>query len=231
MATPGFAQVTTVDGYDTTGLAINKHATAVTGQGLLVFLAKENDDPVDPPAGWTELGSGAVTDPDPDDDTPLALHCFWKRVGGSDDLYSFTWQEPCYARILLARFTGVASSGSFIDVYDADDNSTLDDETPAVSVTTTGSNRLIVWCATNYWGGSWTMPSNYTSRSPRRRWRSVHERSRRLDPRATWSACARPNGTRVRSWLPCPTPRSAVADLPSPPTTAGFFRSCCSKEP
>jgi len=164
MATPGFAQVTTVDGYDTTGLAINKHATAVTGQGLLVFLAKESDDPVDPPAGWTELGSGAVTDPDPDDDTPLALHCFWKRVGGSDDLYSFTWQEPCYARILLARFTGVASSGSFIDVYDADDNSTLDDETPAVSVTTTGSNRLIVWCATNYWGGSWTMPSNYTSR-------------------------------------------------------------------
>jgi hypothetical protein len=37
-------------------------------------------------------------------------------------------------------------------------------DSPAVTVTTTGSDRLLVWSATNWSGGAWTPPTSFTER-------------------------------------------------------------------
>lgn len=166
MAAPGFAAMgTSVADYGLTTIAGPKPSGVSAGHGLLAFLTKENNAAVTAPAGWTQLGSGVFTSVPAGESAPVGLQVFWKRAGGSEgNSYSFSWSGGCYARIVLARFTGVAATGSFIDVYDSEQNSTDTEETPDVSVTTTGADRLLVWAGANWGGGAWTPPSGFTER-------------------------------------------------------------------
>lgn len=98
--------------------------------------------------------------------TSHRLHVAWKRATGADaGVYSFTLSVSDFRSSGALRYTGAVASGSPWDVT-ATGNS-LDvpaTTTPAVSVTTTGPNRMLVFAGTNWSGGAWTPPTGFTER-------------------------------------------------------------------
>jgi hypothetical protein len=89
----------------------------------------------------------------------------WKRATGADTgTYDFTITSAGYVNGAATRYTGCITTGSPWDVTDAQFSTALGTVTPAVTVTTTGSDRLLVWSATNWSGGAWTPPTSFTER-------------------------------------------------------------------
>lgn len=89
----------------------------------------------------------------------------WYRVitnaGGEPASYAFPVQSGRYRRGGILRITGADTANPF----DAGDGAVLasSTSTPAVSVTTTGVDRLAIWHAVSYNLSSWsTMPTGFT---------------------------------------------------------------------
>lgn len=98
--------------------------------------------------------------------TSHSLAVVWKRATGADaGTYDFTLSTNEYRAGAAHRYTGCITSGSPwetpTDTAFEDTSATV---TPAVDITTTGANRLLIFSATNWAGGAWTPPTGFTKR-------------------------------------------------------------------
>lgn len=158
---PGVAG-TPLAGTSDTSAAIAVPAGVTAGQTILVDLYLEASRTVTPPAGFTEIGTAAAT-------SATWHHRFWKRATGSDaGTYTFTWAGAAYRRGCAVRYPGCVASGTPFDTgAGAPVNaarSTAGTVTPAVSLTTQGADRLVVWSGTSFTSGTWTQPAGFTER-------------------------------------------------------------------
>lgn len=156
MAAPAFgARGTYLSGSTTTTAAVPVPSGVASGHVILVHLYKESTASVTPPAGFTELAPAPTTT-----GNVISHHVFWKRATGSDSgTYSFTWTGSAYREAVAERYTGCIASGSPVDAYNGAGRSSSGTVTPAVTVTTTGPDRLLVWSGANWSSGTWTPPS------------------------------------------------------------------------
>lgn len=93
------------------------------------------------------------------------VHVVWKRAtGGDTGTYDFPLSATDFISGAALRYTGCVTSGSPWDDTDGavDVNDGVD--TPPVSVTTTGADRLLVWAGASWSGGTWIPPSGFTER-------------------------------------------------------------------
>jgi hypothetical protein len=94
------------------------------------------------------------------------LYVMWKRATGADSgTYDFTLSASDYRNAQAIRYVGAVTSGDPWNVTNsAQGGATSDTVTPAVSDTSTADDVLWVWAGTNWAGGTWTPPTNYTER-------------------------------------------------------------------
>lgn len=159
MPAPVFGAVgTALSGTSTTSAAVPVPSGVTAGQIIIVDLYLEANRTITPPAGFTQIGSTTAT--------AIQWHSsYWKRATASDTgTYTFTWTTATYRIGFAHRYTGAIASGNPIDVFNAAFRSTQSNISPAVSVTTTGIDRLLIWTATCYSAAAWTPPSGYTER-------------------------------------------------------------------
>lgn len=161
---PRFAAGVYLDGADSTTAAVPVPAGVAANDVILVHLYKDVSDTVTPPAGFTEITPAASVT------APFNHHLFWKRASGADTgTYSFGWTGSVLWRAAIATsYRGCVTSGSPIDVSNSAARSSSGATTPAVSVTTTGNDRLLVWCGADLnpaGTGVWTAPTGYRQRT------------------------------------------------------------------
>ncbi len=105
-------------------------------------------------------------------DTPVVannhrLYVYGHRAAGNEaGPYTFTLDGAVFVEGQTHRYTAAVTSGS---VFDTDteaavDNSDVGTVTPAVSITTSGAERLLLHAATGWSGGIWTPPTGFTKR-------------------------------------------------------------------
>lgn len=168
MAAPAFgAAGTYLTGGSGTSAAIAVPSGVTADQVILAMLYIESTAAVTPPAGFTEAGASPISATGPGAHT---LRVFWKRASGSDSgTYSFTWTGSAYREGSAQRYTGCITSGNPLDTGAGAPNSAQRSSdattTPAVSLTTQGADRLLVWAGTNFTGGAWTPPTSFTERA------------------------------------------------------------------
>ena len=98
---------------------------------------------VTPPTGWAQLGTTIVNSA-----AGMQTQVWWKRATGSDTgVYSFTLSTSQIWTCDFMRYNGAIASGSPFDGITTGVNTTAAAATPALSLTTTGANRLVVWFA------------------------------------------------------------------------------------
>lgn len=92
---------------------------------------------------------------------------YWKRVSsaaGEPANYTWTLASNAYRNGVLAAYSSCVASG---DPWDATTSAHTDSNSaaaPDVAVTTLGPDRLLVYSATNWGGGSWTPPTSFAER-------------------------------------------------------------------
>jgi len=111
------------------------------------------------PSGFAEVGSGIAN-------SAHGQRVFWKRAAGADSgTYTFT-HSSTWTEAAATSYTGATLTGDPTDASPATaQRGTSGTVTPAVSLTTTGPDRLIVWGGTVTFAsgtGGWTPPSGYT---------------------------------------------------------------------
>jgi hypothetical protein len=141
-----------------TGGAVNLSlalpASIAANDILLAHIYDETQNlAITPPSGWVEI-------------TPIASsgqsenHVFWTRAaGGETGSVTFTHANTTRGGI-ITRWTGCVTSGTPFDTpggSSAAANATSSTTTPAVSDTTAGANRLVVFMATD-----WQQPATFT---------------------------------------------------------------------
>jgi hypothetical protein len=95
------------------------------------------------------------------------LHVMWRRATGADSgTYTFTFSTSDWREGVAVRYTGCLASG---DPWDTSNTATLTSTggvftTPAVSLTTTGVDELLVFSATSWAGCSYTPPTGFAER-------------------------------------------------------------------
>lgn len=116
------------------------------------------------PSGFAEAANSPISRPS--GGGTHSLHVVWKRATGADSgTYSFTLSGSAFVAGAAERYTGCVASGDPWDVTtSADGGATNSTTTPAVSVTTTGADRMLVFAGTNWGGGAWTPPAGFTER-------------------------------------------------------------------
>ncbi len=91
---------------------------------------------------------------------------YWKRLAGADSgTYDFTLSASVFVEGAAELFTSCKASGSPFDLesdFAVDETNGL--ISPAVSIDTVGSDRLVLHSATCWSGGTWTPPVSYTKR-------------------------------------------------------------------
>ena len=94
------------------------------------------------------------------------LYVFWKRATGADTgTYDFTVTGSSYIEGAALRYENVVTTGT---PFDAGTDSAFDTasgtDTPAVTTSSLGADRMFIHAATNWAGSTWTPPSGYTKR-------------------------------------------------------------------
>jgi len=95
------------------------------------------------------------------------LNIVWKRATAADaGTYDFTLSINTYRAGAAARYIDCISTGTPFDTPTghAVDGSVSSTVTPAVSVTTSVDNTLLVFAGSNWSGGAWTPPAGFTER-------------------------------------------------------------------
>lgn len=165
MAAPVFQ---TANSLATTGTATSITVTAPSGVQsddiVLAHVYLEVSNAVTAPSGFTEVTNSPVNTTA----THFVYHrTFWKRSTGSEPAsYSFTFSSHNADRaICVQRYSGCITSGNPVEVTAEAFRNSAATTTPAVSLTTSGADRLIVWSGAIWAVGTWTNPTNYTLRS------------------------------------------------------------------
>lgn len=136
-----------------------------SGHIVIVAFYVETTQTVTAPSGFTQCANSpaVVTGASAHD-----LRVFWKRATGADSgTYAFTIASGVAWRVAIAmRVTGCIATGDPWDVTTSAIKTTnTTGATPAVSVTTTGANRLLVWIASSFVTNTCTPPSGMTERA------------------------------------------------------------------
>lgn len=94
------------------------------------------------------------------------LHVLWKRATGPDSgTYDFVLSGTDFVSAGAIRYPGVTPSGSPWDATtSANSVDATSNQTPAVSVTTTGPDRMLLFAGSNWSGGGWTPPTGFNER-------------------------------------------------------------------
>lgn len=165
MAAPAFGSAgTELGGASATASNIPVPASVAVDDIILAFLYKENTNAVTMPSGFTQVTNSPVV---VTGTQAHNMHIFWKRATGADSgTYNFTIQTAAAWRNGVAlRFTGCIKTGVPFDVLNsAIKTTTADGSIPAVSVTTTGTDRLLVWSGSGFGGGQYTAATGMTER-------------------------------------------------------------------
>lgn len=164
MTLPTFgAAGTHLAGASSASAAVAVPAGMATDEVALVGLYKENTAAVTPPSGFTELTPvNSATDHNG--------HLFWKRATGADSgTYSFSWTGAVWRVADCIRISRVIRWGDPFDVgaglpVGGVDNGSVNN-TPNLSLTTLGPDRLLVWFGTSFSEFAWTPPTNFTERT------------------------------------------------------------------
>lgn len=126
---------------------------------VLVHLYLETTAAVTAPSDFTELSPF----PSATGAKPQTVRTFWKRAIGADSgTYGFSWTGSAWRDGVATRWTGCITTGSPIDAQTSAARSSSGTTTPAVSLTTTGADRRLVWSGSSWDGGAWTPPSGWT---------------------------------------------------------------------
>jgi hypothetical protein len=94
-------------------------------------------------------------------------YVMWKRAAAADNTastYDFALSGSAYRNVQAIRYTGAVASGDPWDATDPATDDTNGTASPPVEDTTTGADRLIIWSSTNWAGGAWTPPTDFTER-------------------------------------------------------------------
>lgn len=147
-----------------TTVSIDKPADTATDDIILVALYKEGPAAdVTPPAGFTQIGHQAATGAQAHE-----TYLFWKRAEAAEDAsYTFALSISVFLQGFAVAVRGCLTGASPIDAYNGNSSGTADVATsPAVSVTTTAANRILVWLAGTFNWTTWTPPPGYTALIP-----------------------------------------------------------------
>jgi hypothetical protein len=119
----------------------------------------------------TTIPSGFAEAPDSPSPTGLPgtvrLHVLWKRATGADDdggTYTFGWTNSTYRVGSASRYPGAIATGSPWDDTASSGTASSNASPPAVGLTTTGPDRLLIYTATSFNSTAWTAPSGFTKR-------------------------------------------------------------------
>jgi hypothetical protein len=164
MALPTFVAAGAMDaeGTGSSSAVYTRPAGLAAGDIILFHLYKENSETVTIPSGVT-----AVTG------SPVGVtsgnvqwhYMWWKRATASEpSTYTFSWPTAEYRAGQCAAYRGCPSTGTPFDVLDSAAKTSSSTTTPAVAVTTTGPDRLLVWSGTSWNTGTWTAPTGFTLR-------------------------------------------------------------------
>jgi hypothetical protein len=93
-------------------------------------------------------------------------HVFWKRATGADSgTYDMTFTGTPFRSAVAFKIVDEVESGDPFDVTNtAAKTTTTDGTTPSVSVTTTGSDRLVVWIGFAFAAGVCTTLTGYNEK-------------------------------------------------------------------
>lgn len=169
MAAPAYAAVTSVAGGFKTGannIAVPASGSNAANDLMVIFVYKETltagitstnfVKPSDGTAGFDEIAASASH----------SLYIGYKRLTGNDTgNYSVNvGGDNSWTELVCVKVTGAVTSGSPWDDIDSLVSGGNVTASPIVASTTTGADRLLMFCATNVTGGAWTPASGMTER-------------------------------------------------------------------
>lgn len=150
-----------------TSAAIPVPAGMAANELALVFLYVETDAAITLPTGFTQAAlaeNNMVT-------KEHRLYLSWKRATGADTgTYTFSWTGSAWRSGYAMRVSGAITTG---DPFDTGTGATVtgvttlvDTVPPALSLTTTQADTLLVYGAVGYDGpNTWTPPTGMTERA------------------------------------------------------------------
>lgn len=169
MAAPAYAAVTSVAGGFKTGannIAVPSSGSNAANDLMVIFVYKETltagitstnfVKPSDGSAGFDEIAASSSH----------SLYVAYKRLTGNDTgNYSVNvGGDNSWTELVCLKVTGAVTSGSPWDDIDSLVSGGNVTASPIVASTTTGADRLLMFCATNVTGGAWTPASGMTER-------------------------------------------------------------------
>jgi hypothetical protein len=156
MAAPVLASVGAYLGPSTSSTANVAVPSGVAANDIiLVTLHWENSAVPTPPSPFVQIDVEALVAPG------YWNRVYWKRATGADSgTYNFTLNASDYRTAIAARFTGCITTGDPWDVFTNASSSSTSTTTPAVSLTTTGADRLLVWMADLWDTSTFTAPQS-----------------------------------------------------------------------
>lgn len=150
-------------GADRTSLGLSVPSGVASGDLLYAFIYAEAN------VTWTPLPSGfALVSGAQIVGTRIWLYTFWKRATAADTgTYTFTASSTVYCSGGAVRVIDAVASGDPHDTGAGAPTSAVRNSngttTPAVSLTTQGADRLLLWCGIDWNGGTWTVPTGFTA--------------------------------------------------------------------
>jgi hypothetical protein len=128
---------------------------------VITLFADGGSTTVTPPSGFAHAENSPVTGAG-----NHSLNILWKRATGADSgTYTASLSASVYREGAAHRYTGAVTSGAPFDAGTGSASTTTSGTvTPAVSTTTLGANRKVLFAATDWSGGSWTPPALYAER-------------------------------------------------------------------
>lgn len=141
-------------------------ASVASGDLIVVAFFQDGDGTITGmPAGFAHAPSSPVNVIPESGGGRHSLNVLWKRADAADTgTYDFTLSVSTYRHGRAIRHTGAVASGDPWDNTASAYSGVNVSASPAVSVTTLGPDRLLLWFATNWSGGTWTPPTGFTER-------------------------------------------------------------------
>lgn len=168
MAVPAFgAAGTYLSGTGATTAPIVVPSGVAVGHLIVVGLYIESTVAVTVPLDFVECAASPIGAVAP------GLHrirVYWRRASAADaGTYTFSWTGSIYREGVALRYTGAVASGDPWDTGAGAPNSAARSSdanaTPAVSLTTQGADRKLIWFGSNVAGGAGTPPATFTERA------------------------------------------------------------------
>jgi hypothetical protein len=149
MASPAYGTNTTAGNAAGTSLTLNKPASTVDNDILLVIITLENADTITAPAGWTKLPAVSGVQPN-GAGTDYQFNVWWKRAASEGASWTWTWTNSNNRSGTCVRFTGALTTGDAWEVVQGLTISTAGATSQVLpTVTTVTAETLLVYLQTD----------------------------------------------------------------------------------